>query len=334
MMRRFGKRKNLLLTLAITALAISSTLNQAAAETYTLNSLTAWPKSASESIQFLKFLELAQEEADKNYPGELKLVYKGAGEVIANREQVEALRTGVIDMVFTAGSYYTSIIPEIDLMSLTNKMPWEERAAGVFDYLDKLHNEKANAHMLGRVGAGSLFHMFLTKPITGVADLKGKNIRSSATPVPFLKSVGASPVGMPPPDILTAMERGVIDGYILPAETIRDFGLVKPSKYMVFPGFYQPCQYILINLDKWNKLPAHLQDLLTKHADMMAHYNIEKKQEQLKEELVEFKKAGMQFNELGAEEAAAFKNQAEKALAEAISAKAPAEAKKILDMIK
>lgn len=333
MMRHLVKRTPWLLLLGIAAFAISSPLNQAVAETFTLNSLTAWPKSASESVQFLKFLELAQEDADKNYPGELKLVYKGAGEVIDNREQVEALRTGVIDMVFTAGSYYTSIIPEIDLMSLTNKMPWEERAAGVFDYLNTLHNEKANAHMLGRVGTGSLFYMFLTKPITGLADLKGKNIRSSATPVPFLKSAGASPVGMPPPDILTAMERGVIDGYILPAETIRDFGLVKPSKYMVFPGFYQPCQFILINLDKWNGLPAHLQELLTKQADMMAHYNIETKQEQFKEELVEFKKAGMTFNELGPEEAAAFKNQADKALAEAISAKAPEEAKKILSLI-
>lgn len=323
-----------MLLLGITAIAMFSLLNQAVAQTHTLNSLTAWPKSASESIQFLKFLELAQEEADKNHPGELKLVYKGAGEVIHNREQVEALRTGVIDMVFTAGSYYTSIIPEIDLMSLTNKMPWEERADGVFEYLNTLHHEKANAHMLGRVGAGSLFHMFLSEPITGLADLKGKNIRSSATPVPFLKSVGASPVSMPPPDILTAMERGVIDGYILPAETIRDFGLIKPSKYMVFPGFYQPCQFILVNLEKWNGLPAHLQELLTKHAEMMAHYNIEKKQAQLKEELVEFKKAGMEFNELGAEEGAAFKNQADQALAEAISAKAPEEAKIILDMIK
>jgi TRAP-type C4-dicarboxylate transport system substrate-binding protein len=322
-----------LVVFGLVTAVFSFAANAGAAETYTLNSLTAWPKSASEAIEFLKFLDLAQKEADEKYPGELKLVSKGAGEVISNREQVEALRGGVIDMVFTAGSYYTSIIPEIDLMSLTSKMPWEEREAGVFDYLDTIHNKKANAHLLGRVGAGSLFHLFLSKPIEKLADLKGKSIRSSATPIPFLKSVGATPIGMPPPDIYTALERGLIDGYILPAETIRDFGLIKPSKYMVFPGFYQPCQFILVNLDKWNALPAHLQELLTKHAEMMAHYNIEKKQELLKSELVEFEKEGMKMIDLGPVEGPAFRKQADKALEEAITAKAPEESKKIMELI-
>ena len=323
-----------LLLLCAIAMAVSLSPAAVFAKTYVLNSLTAWPKSASESEQFLKFIDLAQKEADEKYKGELKLIYKGAGEVIDNREQVEALRSGLIDVVFTAGSYYTSIMPEIDLMSLTDKMPWDERADGVFDYLDKLHNKKANAHLLGRVGAGSLFHLFLTKPINSLADLNGKKIRSSATPVPFLKSAGASPIGMPPPDIYTALERNVIDGYILPAETIRDFGLIKPSKYMVFPGFYQPCQYILVNLDKWNALPEHLQALLTKHTEMMAHYNIEKKQELLKEELAAFKESGMQFIDLGPVEGPKFSKQASDALAAAISEKAPEESKIIMEMIK
>ena len=103
---------------------------------------------------------------------------------------------------------------------------------------------------------------------------------------------------------------------------------------MVFHGFYQPCQYILVNLDKWNGLPEHLQALLTKHTDMMAHYNIEKKQELLKEELAAFKEAGMQFIDLGPVEGAKFRKQADDALAEAITEKAPEESKIILKMIK
>ena len=166
-------KKSLLYVLLTITLLIGFGLlgfsNQAAAKTYTINTLTAWPKSAFESGEFLKFLDNVQKEADQKYPGELKMVYKGAGEVVATNEQVEACRTGLIDMVYTAGSYYTSILPVIDIMSLTDLMPWQERAAGVFAYLNKLHNEKANIEMLGRVGTGSYFHLFLTKPIgTGV----------------------------------------------------------------------------------------------------------------------------------------------------------------------
>ena len=323
-----------MLMLGMIVIVLSTVHNAAAAETTTITALSAWPRTASETMQFLKFVKLFQSEADLKYPGEIKIDYKGAGEVIKNTEQVEALRTGLIDMVFMAGSYYTSIIPEIDIMSLSTKTPWQEKADGVLDYLEEIHNKKANTHVLGRVGSGSYFHVFLSKPISSMADFKGLKLRSSATPVPFIKSMGVSPVGMPPPDIYTAMERGVVDGYILPPATIRDFGLIKASKYMVYPGFYKPSTFILMNLDKWNKLPGHLQELLTTHTEEMAHYAIAAKHELLIDDLADFEKQGMKFVVLEPADAKKFTAQAEATLVEAISKKSPEETKKLLEMIK
>lgn len=303
------------------------------AETITVNSLSGWPKTAFETSQFLKFIELTQKQADEKYPGQLKLVYKGAGEVIHTNEQVEACRTGLIDMVFTAGSYYTSVLPEIDTMSLTQMRPWEERAAGVNTYLEKLHREKVNVQMLGRVGTGSRFNLFLTKPIKTVEDLKGLKVRCSPTTVPFMKSLGATPISMPGPDIYTAMERGVVDGYILPPATIRDFGLVKPSKVMILPGFYEPCQFVLMNLDAWNKLPKNIQEVLQKGVEEMAHFAIKNIDDQLQKELSEFKKEGMTFYEFPAAEAAKFSKAAADALFGVVSSKAPKESAELLKMI-
>lgn len=328
-------KKNLFCTIAILVLCMGTLIfpvSPASAKTYTINCLTAWPKSAFESGEFLKFMDNVQKDADKKYPGELKMVYKGAGEVVATKNQVEACRTGLVEMVYTAGSYYTSILPVVDIMSLTDLMPWQERKAGVFAYLNKLHN-KANIEMLGRVGTGSFFHLFLAKPIEKVDDLKGRKIRCSPTTIPFMKAVGATPIQMPPPDIYTAMERGVVDGYLLPPGTIRDFGLVPVSKYMVFPGIYQPCQFVLINLHVWKKLPKHLRILLVKHTEKMAHFNIEDQVAQLKKEEGAFKKDGMQFIDLSPVEAAKYKKTADDALYNTIEKKAPKEAKKLLKMI-
>jgi len=329
-------KKNLLCTIVVLVFCIGTFIlpvSPVSAKTYTISALTAWPKSTFESQQFLKFLENVQQAADQKYPGELKVKYKGAGEVIRNKEQAEACRTGLIDMVYTAGSYYTSIIPEIDTMSLTTMRPWEERKTGVFDYLESLHEKKANIHMLGRVGTGVLFYLFLSKPIAKVSDLEGRKIRCSPTTIPFMKAVGAVPIGMPPPDIYTAMERGVVDGYILPPGTIRDFGLVPVSKFIVFPGFYEPCQFVLINLDVWNRLPRHLQNLLTSQTEKLAHFNIKNEQKQLASELTKFKKEGMTFIKLSSGEAAKFKKMADDALYNAIAKKAPVEAKKIRELI-
>ncbi|MBW2028607.1 MAG: TRAP transporter substrate-binding protein DctP [Deltaproteobacteria bacterium] len=320
-----------LVTLTIFAVVITwSTTATLAAKKYTINTLTAWPKTAFESEQFLKMAELAQKEAEQKYPGQLKIVYKGAGEVIRNREQVEACRSGLIDMVFTATSYYTSIMPEMDTFSLSPMRPWEERAVGLYDYIEKLHNQKANVHFLGRVGTGTFFYLFLARPIKVVDDLRGMKVRSSPTNIPFLKLVGAEPVSMPPPDVYTAMERGVVDGFILPPHTIRDFGLVKPSKYMVQPGIYKACQTVLINLDVWNRLPGHLQELLAKHTKNMARFAISNILKRVNSEFEAFKREGMTFIDLPPKEAEKFKKLAWDALSATIRKKAPSETETIL----
>jgi TRAP-type C4-dicarboxylate transport system substrate-binding protein len=331
-MRKLGFRMALAVFLGVFIIGATGTVS-VAAETVTLKALTAWPENAFESQEFLKFVTDVQKAADEKYPGELKIDYRGGGEVIQNREQVEALRKGLIEMVYTAGSYYTSVIPEIDIMSLTDMTPWEERAAGVNDYLETIHNKKANAHMLGRTGTGSKFHMFLADPIKTVDDLKGRKLRVSPTNIPFMKTIGVVPIGMPPPEVYTAMERGVVNGYILPPGTIRDFGLIPVSKFMVVPGFYEPCQFVLVNLDAWKKLPPHLQELLTEKVQEFAKANIKAQHDKLDVEFADFKKQGMTFIELSPEESQKLLGLANKALFDTVSAKAPEEAKKIKEMI-
>jgi TRAP-type C4-dicarboxylate transport system substrate-binding protein len=187
--------------------------------------------------------------------------------------------------------------------------------------------------MLGRVGTGSYFHLFLAKAIKNVDDLKGRKIRCSPTTISFMKAAGATPIQMPPPDIYTAMERGVVEGYLLPPGTIRDFGLVPVSKFIVFLGIYQPCQFVLMNLDKWKKLPKHLQTLLVENTVKMAHFNIEDQVAQLKRELDDFKKDGMQFIDLSSGEGDRFKKIANNALYDTVVNKSPEEAKTLLEMI-
>lgn len=227
-----------------------------AAEKVTVRIVAAWPKAAQfETQQFVDVIDSIQKEADQKFPGQLVLEFKGAGEVVPTQQQVEALRSGMIDMVLTAASYYTSIMPEMDVMSLSTMMPWEERQAGVNDYLEKLHNTKANAHFLSRLGSGDLFHIFLAKPVQKIEDFKGMKIRVSPTHIPFMKALGVEPVVTPPAEIYTAMERSVVVGYIQPVASIRTMGLLPVTKYMVRPGFYIPTVLVLVNLDFWKNCP-------------------------------------------------------------------------------
>ncbi len=304
-----------------------------AQEKFTLRALSGWPRTAFESQQFLIFVDMLQKEADQRYPGQLRIDYKGGSEVVPHLQQVEAIRGGLIDLVLTAGSYYTSIMPEIDVLSLTTMTPWEERATGVNDFLQKLHNTKAKAHYLGRLGTGALFYIFATRPIQKIEEFKGLKIRVSPTHIPFIRSLGAEPVVTAPTEIYTAIERGMVVGYVQPVSPIRDLGLVPLTKFMLLPGFYQPTNPVLINLDVWNKLPRHLQELLTDNIRKAERTAIENTRNRVTSEMESFRKGGMTIFELPPAEAARFSQMAADALMEVVIKRSPTDAPALRDLV-
>jgi TRAP-type C4-dicarboxylate transport system substrate-binding protein len=331
------EKKNLfnkMLLVGVAMIFMAGPVMTAHAAPITIRAVSAWPRAAQfETQEFLSYIETIQKDANQKYPGQLAIDYKGAGEVIPTQQQIEALRNGLVDMILTAASYYTSIMPEMDTMSLTTMTPWEERKAGVNDYLEKLHNAKANAHYLARLGSGDLFHVFLAKPVQKIDDFKGMKIRVSPTHIPFMKSLGAEPVVTPPSEIYTAMERAVVVGYIQPVASIRTMGLLPVTKYMLRPGFYQPIVLVLVNMDFWKKLPDNLKSLITENMEKAEHIMMENIKTKINAELEQFKKAGIGVIQLPSADAAKFSKMADDALMGVVLKKSPEEGKGLKELI-
>ncbi len=305
-----------------------------AASKITLQAVTAWPKNTFMVQNFMRFMDRVNKEAAKMYPGELELKYKGGPEVISFKEQVEAVRTGLVEMVFTATSYYTSIIPVGDGFSASALKPWEEREKGVFDFMEKIHAEKANAFFLSRMGSGIPFQIYVNKPIKTSADLKGMKLRASPTLIPFLKKIGVNPIMMAPGNIYTALERGVVDGYVWPAAQIREWGWEKITKYVVEPALpYQAIDVVLVNLDVWKKLPTHIQDLLKSAAKEDEFRTIVRSMEYIPRENAELQKMGIQFINLPEQDAKKLADAATSALWEVVIKRDPTNGPKFKEMI-
>ena len=77
-----------------------------------------------------------------------------------------------------------------------------------------------------------------------------------------MKKLGIVPVVVPMPDVYSALQRGVAQGFAWPPFGIVASGWSDSTKYMTDHAFYQSNNTVLINMDKWNGLPKHLQDLL------------------------------------------------------------------------
>ena len=326
--------KIMILSLGLLMMVVSTSVSQAASEKITIEAITAWPKTTFMVQNFMRFLDNTNAKAAKMYPGQFEIKYKGGPEVISFKEQVEAVRTGLVDMVFTATSYYTSIIPVGDGFSASALTPWEEREKGVFDFMQKIHADKANAYFLSRMGSGIPFQFFVNKPVKGLDDLKGLKLRCSPTLIPFLKKIGASPVMMPPGDIYTGMERGVVQGYVWPAAQIREWGWEKVTKYVVEPATpYQAIDVVLVNLDVWKKLPKQIQELLIESAKVEEHLTIERANKYIPRENAELQKMGIQFVNLPEADAKKFSDAAISALWDVVIKRDPQNGPKFKAMI-
>lgn len=225
-----------------------------------LKAVCSFPwKTAWTFANFRDFVKIVNERAK----GELIIEIIGGPEAIPTREQIEALKSGVIDINATMGSYYASIMPSANALPLSKLTPWEEREVGAYDLWVKIHREKVNAMYLGKY-APNEFSLWSNKPVNNPrADFRGLRIRGVPMYKPFLDALGAAMVTIPMGEVYTAMERGVVDGYCMPAETVDDSGWAEVTKYRVGPGWYKMNNRVeLVNLDTWNRLPGHLQKLL------------------------------------------------------------------------
>ena len=254
---------------------------QGRAETITLKAVSGWPKPSTTNKSFTIFIDLVEQMTAKKYPGELKINYIGGPEAVKSMDQVQACQRGMVDMVYTTNAYYVSVLPEVDAYKLSDFTPMEERANGVWKFMNDLH-EKKGLYLLGRLGLGEKFYLYLKKPIH-TADLKGFNIRVSPMYLQIIKGLGGNPVVIPPTEVYAALERNVVDGFCgRPWVSVTGVGRKRSSTLLtrVLPGAESSSGQPNV----WNKLPKKFRNLLTEAAveaekRTITHFNELAKQE-------------------------------------------------------
>jgi TRAP-type C4-dicarboxylate transport system substrate-binding protein len=113
-------------------------------------------------------------------------------------------------------------------------------------------------------------HFCTTKtPIRTVADFKGLKIRTAGPSVTkALKRWGAAPVNMPITETYAALERGVVDGTVVPWEGVVIFKLDDLIKYVTEASFYTVTMAVVMNKQKWQSLPDDVKKVMEEHSGM------------------------------------------------------------------
>lgn len=178
-------------------------------------------------------------------------------------ELINQVRDGVVDLVWTVNGYTPGLFPRSEAFELPFVYVNDPRAANLamadlFES-DLKQEYKGVEVMFLHVHAGQAIHT-RDKEIRTPADAKGLKLRiPTRTGAWIIEALGAAPVAMPVPELPTALQKGVVDGALIPWEIIPPLKIQDQTKYQI-EGFEKArfgttTFQVSMNKARWDALP-------------------------------------------------------------------------------
>ncbi|MFC1956197.1 TRAP transporter substrate-binding protein DctP [Chloroflexota bacterium] len=204
------------------------------------------------------------EQVNGKSNGALTIDIIGGPDVIPIGDQGDAVAAGTIDMNANYGGFLIKLVTAMNMYYQRRISPQEMQSSGAYDLLQDEFN-KVGIYFLG---PGREIQEAATNMVTNVwvdnsEDLAGQRITSSATFSQWITALDMTYISASPSERYSAMERGVVDGACNSIEGTLGASYFEVADYWIDHGVYSSGEVILMNLDKWNSLPEHLQKLLT-----------------------------------------------------------------------
>lgn len=265
MSTRFGK--------AIGALAgtlLAAVCGVASAEEVTLKVAHFLPPG---STAHAKFITPWCDKINKESAGRLKCQIYPAMQLGGTPPQlIDQVRDGVADIVWTLPGYSAGRFPAVEVFELPfmiNKAEASSRALWEYVRENKLDQTefKDVKPILFHVHDAGQLHL-VKGPITKLANFRGLKLRAPTRQTnKFLAALGATPVGMPVPQVSEALSKGVIDGAMLPWEVVP---AVKAQELVKFHSegdekaraLYTTAFIFAMNKTRYESLPADLKAVI------------------------------------------------------------------------
>ena len=154
-------------------------------------------------------------------------------------KQYSILLDGVADIVFTLPGYTGDVFPMTNVVNLPGLCDDSVSCTVALQNAKDLIETEYNAKVLALWANSPPILLTKDKPVRTLEDLQGLKVRiTSKGQVPFVKAMGASPVGQPVTVINQNLANGVIDAISIDPSGIGSFKLHEVANYLTtwFPG--------------------------------------------------------------------------------------------------
>lgn len=224
-----------------------------------------WPATHTMETQIVKSYIA---EIEKATNGKVKITSYPAGTLVPSNETYDGVVKGVVDIGISAYSYNRGKFPVVESFLVPGLEYNNSQAAteALNLGIEKLNpKELQDTHHLMSFAAGP-GDLFTKKPVKTLADLKGLQLGATAG----LRSeavglLGANPIVQPMPEWYESLSKNIMQGGVAPLESLQGFrlGEVTGDYITLTPFLYNQAFYVTMNNDKWNSLPADVQQAIT-----------------------------------------------------------------------
>jgi len=232
---------------------------------------------APQSNVWLNMHKAWMDKVEKDSGGRIKFEAYPAMQLGGTPVQLyDQAKDGVVDVIWTLPGNTAGRFPRVEVFELPFMMSNAEATSKAYwEYVQTVApDEFKDTQVLAlQVHGPGVIHT-ADKPVKSIADMKGVKMRAPTRQVTRLMgTLGATPVGMPLPNIPDALSKGTIQGCVIPWEVVPSVKVHELTKYHAEfdpagGALYTTTFVMAMNKAKYNSLPPDLKKVIDANSGM------------------------------------------------------------------
>jgi TRAP-type C4-dicarboxylate transport system substrate-binding protein len=218
-------------------------------------------------------MEHWKEQIEERTEGKVEVQTFPGSTLLNPKTMLDGVVSGRADIGCLAMSYMPGRFPVSEAVDMPVGIPSAEVGSLVlFDLIQKYKPAE-----FGKVKIITMFtcppSSFMTRdPVATLEDMKGMQLRASATGVDVVKRLGATPVAMPMSDTPDAVQKGVVSGVVSSLEVLKDMNFAAYCPHATRTDIYVVTFAVVMNKDKWEALPDDVKKVIDDMAREQAQW--------------------------------------------------------------
>jgi TRAP-type transport system periplasmic protein len=206
-------------------------------------------------------------EIEKRSNGRVKITYYPAESLLQAAWTYDGIVKGIADIGHCTAGQTRGLFPLLEVLDLPlgQTSAYQITKLGVV-FVDRFKpKELDEVHFLYSSSPGPFIIHTNKKPVNKLEDLKGLKIRAAGPTEGVVRALGGTPVSLHVTESYDALQKGVVDGVMLPTEALVDYRIAEVTTYTTnnYGAATGSFNFYAVNKKKWDALPPDIQKIFT-----------------------------------------------------------------------